>query len=265
MLIKIIACDVFTREVCYWVARTPHVIDLEFTPKGAHDDPNVLRRLLKERIAAAHKSDKKYDAIALCLGICGNSTIGLTSPGTPLILPRAHDCCTLLLGSKERFKELFGERPSTPFSSIGYIEHGGDIVREADGVRQQLGLDQTYDDYVRKYGEDNAKYIWETLHPGKISQSQDQVVFIEIPELGDSSHAEEFRQQAEAEGKQFEKLEGSMELIRKLIFGEWNEQDFLVVQEDETIAGVYDWDAVVKAIPGNCTSNPCRRRAEARG
>jgi len=30
VLLKIIACDVFTREVCHCVARTPHVVDLEF-------------------------------------------------------------------------------------------------------------------------------------------------------------------------------------------------------------------------------------------
>lgn len=34
MLLKVIACDVFTREVCHCVATTPHVVDLEFTPKG---------------------------------------------------------------------------------------------------------------------------------------------------------------------------------------------------------------------------------------
>ncbi len=249
MLLKIIACDVFTREVCYCVAKSPHVVDLEFTPKGAHNDPDVLRKMLQEKIEAAHASERKYDAIGLCFGICGNTTIGIVSPGTPLIIPRAHDCCTLYLGSKERFKELFENRPSTPFSSVGYIEHGGDYVREADSVRQQLGLDRSYDEFVTKYGEDNAKYLWETLHPNNISQEQDEVVFIEIPEIDGSSHADECRQKAQAEGMKFEKLEGSLELIRKLVFGEWNEQDFLAIKEGEAIAGVYDWDEVINAVP----------------
>jgi len=259
MLLKVIACDVFTREVCRCVAKSPHAVDLEFTPKGAHNDPDVLRKMLQEKIEAAHASERPYDAIVLCLGICGNSTIGLIGPGTPLVIPRVHDCCALFLGSKERFKELFGHRPSTPFTSVGYTEHGGDSVREADSIRQQLGLDETFDDYVEKYGEDNAKFIWETLHPGKVSQEQDeeqkQVVFIEISELHDASHAENCRRKAEAAGKQFEKLEGSLDLIRKLVHGEWNGQDFLVVQEGESIAGVYDFDAVVKAVPGDCATS----------
>ena len=76
MLLKVIACDVFTREVCYCVARSPHVVDLEFTPKGAHDDPDVLRKLLQEKIEAAHTSKKSYDAIALCLASAETRQLG---------------------------------------------------------------------------------------------------------------------------------------------------------------------------------------------
>lgn len=251
MLLKVIACDVFTREVCFCAAKSPHVVDLEFTPKGAHGDPDVLRSMLQQKIEAAHASERAYDAVVLCLGICGNSTIGLTSPGTPLVIPRAHDCCTLFLGSKERFKELFGHRPSTPFSSVGYFEHGGEYVREADCVRKRMEGDETFDDYVRKYGEDNAQYIWETLHPDSVSPEQDQIVFIDMPEFDGSSLAEECRKRAEEEGMQFEKREGSLELIRKVVFGEWSGQDVLVVREGESIGGVYDWDTVVKAVPEN--------------
>ena len=31
MLLKLIACNVFTREACLVVAESPHVVDLEFT------------------------------------------------------------------------------------------------------------------------------------------------------------------------------------------------------------------------------------------
>ncbi|MFC1479199.1 DUF1638 domain-containing protein [Planctomycetota bacterium] len=251
MLIKIIACEVFTREICFCVAKSPHVIDLEFTPKGAHDEPYMLREMVQERIQATADSGREYDAIALCLGICGNATIGLTSPGIPLILPRAHDCCTLFLGSKERFKEYFEDRPSTPFSSAGYIEHGGDYVRQAGSTKGFNSFDQSYDEYVEQYGEENAKYLWESLHPGELSQDQHQVVFIEIPELDDSAHAEACRKKAEAEEKEFVKLEGSIELIRKLVFGEWDDKDFLTVPEGCRIAGVYDLDAVIKTVKGD--------------
>jgi hypothetical protein len=248
MLIKVIACDVFTREICHCVARTPHIVDLEFTPKGAHDDPDILRGLLQEKIDAAEDAEREYEAIALCLGLCGNSTVGLESRGIPLVLPRVHDCCALLLGSNESWKRHFGDAPSTPFSSGGYLEHGGDYVRETDTLRQQMGLSETYEDYVEKYGEENAAYLWETLNPETMPGGHDRVVFIDMPECPASRHIEACREKAEEDGREFVKLEGSLELIRKLVFGEWNEDEFLQVPQGMQIAGVYDLDEVVKAV-----------------
>ena len=124
MLLNVIASDVFTREVCYCVAKSPHVVDLEFTPRGAHNDPGVLRKLLQDKIDAAHVSERTYDAIVLCLGICGNSTIGLTGPGTPLVIPRAHDsACWILFSSvcQAPFSEIFLTSSS---AAKFFITHG---------------------------------------------------------------------------------------------------------------------------------------------
>ncbi|MCK5850693.1 MAG: DUF1638 domain-containing protein [Kiritimatiellae bacterium] len=244
MLLKVIACEVFTREACHCAAHSPHVIDLEFTPKDAHNNPDTLRNLLQERINDADNSNRSYNAIVLCMGICGNATIDLTSAESSIIIPRAHDCCTIFLGSKERFKKIFGEKPSTPFSSVGYAEHDGNYLHDPYAFSDSMGQNRTYDDYVKEYGEENAKYIQETLHR---EIQGNEVIFIEIPEFSDNSYAEECRIQTEAAGKQFTKTIGSMELIRKLLHGEWNEQDILTVPKGKVIAGVYDMDEIVKA------------------
>jgi len=248
MILKVIACEVFTREICRCVADSPHVIDLEFTPVGLHEDVDVLHGILEEKIVEAKASERNYDAIALCLGICGNATLGLTASGIPLVLPRAHDCCTILLGSRERFKEHFGDDPSTPFSSVGYAEHGRDGVHASDHIRKQMGLDMTFEQCVARYGEENATYVWETLDPQNTSQLARKVVFIEMPGVEDRSCLQQCRQKAAAEGRNFETIEGSTELIRKLVFGEWDEKDFLVVRDGESIAGVYDMDEIIKAV-----------------
>ncbi|MFW6151882.1 MAG: DUF1638 domain-containing protein [Verrucomicrobiota bacterium] len=248
MYLKLIACDVFTREICHCVAESPNAVDLEFTPKNAHDSPDQMREMLQDKITAAHNSDRKYDAIALCLGLCGNAATGLVSPGTQLVIPRAHDCCTVLLGSRQRFSELFKNRPSTPFSSTGYMEHGNeDYMRETDSLRKQIGLDMTYEDCVRQYGEENAEFIWQTLCPEDAPEASSEIVFIEMPELPDTHHSEECRKKALAEGRKFEKVEGSLDLIRNLVFGQWDEKDFLIVRKGESITGVYDWDTVISA------------------
>jgi len=247
MLLKLIGCDVFIREICHCVARTPHVMDIEFTEKGSHDKPEYLRQVIQDKIDACGNEEKNYDAILLGYGVCGNSTIGLTARDTPLIIPRAHDCSTLFLGSKAKFREHFGDRPSTGFSSAGYSERGDSYVREASEIHRFMGLDKTYEEYVQKYGEENARYIWETLHPQQSTTEEDVVIFIEMPETRHLGYAEKCRRQAAEEGKEYIQLEGDIRLIENLIFGEWNEDEFLVVQPHQRIGGVYDLNEVLRA------------------
>ena len=249
MKLKLITCDVLTRLACHCVARTPHVVDMEFTQRGAHDDPDYLRRVIQQKVDECEESNKKYDAILLGYGLCGNSVINLIARSIRLVIPRAHDCCTIFLGSKEKYVKHFGSNPSKKFSAIGYMERGESYVREASKVRKKTGYDKTYQDYVEKYGEDNAKYIWETLHPKKeLWEEDNRVIFIEIQELCHLGYAEQCKRRSEADGKEFVELEGSMELVEKLIFGEWPEEEFLILQPKQRIMGVYDMEEVVRAI-----------------
>ena len=41
-------------------------------------------------------------------------------------------------------------------------------------------------------------------------------------------------------------LQGDIRLIRDLIFGQWNEQDYLIVPPGRTIDGVYDHEQVIR-------------------
>ena len=49
--------------------------------------------------------------------------------------------------------KYFGSNPSKVFSAAGYMEHEGSYVKEASGVKERMGWDKTYDEYVEKYGE----------------------------------------------------------------------------------------------------------------
>jgi hypothetical protein len=223
-------------------------VDPEFLPKGLHEKSEYLRQVLQAKIDQCENADRKYEAILLCFGLCGNSTIGLTARSIPLVIPRAHDCCTVFLGSKEKFKEHFGDKPSAGFSSAGYLERGGSVVREVSDVRKLMGMDRTFEDYVRQYGEETAKYLWETLHPMKEVGAKDgAIIYIEVPETRHLGHAAAVRAKAESEGKHYIELQGNIRLIKRLVFGKWDKKDFLVVQPRQRIAGVYDWDQVIKA------------------
>ena len=246
MNLKLIACEVFYREVCLCIAQSPHVIDVEFTEKGAHDQSDKLRSILQRKVDEASSGQKRYDAILLCFGICGNSTVGIQARDIPIVIPRAHDCCTIFLGSKQAFKEHFGNNPSQPFSSAGYMERGENYLHESE-MGQSIGMYKTYEEYVELYGEDNAKFLMETFKGSLEKTSDNKLYYIEIPETAHLGFAEKCRDLAARDGKEFVALEGSMRLIRKMLDGKWDGEDFLIVKPDQSIAGVYDLDEVVRA------------------
>jgi hypothetical protein len=50
MRLKLISCEIFYREMCAAVARSPNQVDVEFLPKGLHDSGAVL---MLDRLQAA--------------------------------------------------------------------------------------------------------------------------------------------------------------------------------------------------------------------
>jgi hypothetical protein len=250
MVFKLIACEVFYREVCLSVATSPHRVDLEFTEKNAHERSDALRAIVQSRIDAAEAGSVAYDAILLGFGLCGNSVLGVSAAKTRLVMPRAHDCCTIFLGSRKVFKEHFAANPSLPFSSVGYMERGTSWIHDASAILVP-GLNKQFEEYVALYGEENAKYIMETLTSSQeqalTDAKDDRVVFVDVPELAHLGFAEKARAEAEASGRKFVLLPGDMRLIRGLVAGDWSDEEFLALEPGERIGGVYDWDRIVKA------------------
>lgn len=241
MKYKLICCEVFMREACLAIASSPHTIDPVFTPKGAHEKSDYLRGLIQSKIDEL-EAEGEYDAVLLGFGLCGNSTAGIQARSIPLVIPRAHDCCTIFLGSKEKFSEYFGDNLSAEWSSAGYMERGDSYLRETD-TGELLGLDKSYEDLVEMYGEENAQYLWETLHPNLHSN---ELIYIEIPETAHLGYQKKLEELALEQGKTVRILNGDMRLIRNLIDGAWNEKEFLIVPPGETIKAVYDKDEIIR-------------------
>jgi hypothetical protein len=218
---------------------------VEFTEKGQHEDSDRLRCLLQEKIDATTRAGIPYDAILLAYGLCGNATARLQANNIRLVLPRAHDCCTIFLGSRERFKELFADNPSRPFSSAGYMERGDSYLHDGDTGRL-LGLDRSYDDFVAQYGEENAKYIMETLTLSRDGHTDEKVIYIDVPETSREEYARLCRETAEKEGRRFIRVEGNIRLIRKLVEGSWDEKEFLTVEPGQSTRAVYDWEEIIR-------------------
>ncbi|MEI6876790.1 MAG: DUF1638 domain-containing protein [Spirochaetota bacterium] len=244
---RLIACSVFQRELCLAIAETPNLVDPEFHEISLHERPNELRTAVQARIDAVSAMPrlrgKAYEAILLGYGLCGNGLAGIEARDLPLVLPRAHDCCTILLGSRAEFLSRFGENLSASWSSTGYLERGTSGFRMSDPGSAQ-GIGQSYDDLVREYGEENASFVWETLHPEAVEKV---IRYIEVPETARLGHAEALRARAVEEGKDFLTFTGSMRLLRGLVEGGWDPSEFLVIPPWSHLEPTWDHDKVFEA------------------
>ena len=245
MRLKLIACEILYRELCAAVARSPNCVDVEFLPKGLHDiGQEGMSRRLEEVLAEADSS--QYQAVLFGYGLCSNGLVGLTARNAPLVIPRAHDCITLFFGSKERYLEYFYGHRGVYFKTSGWIERGSDLDQLApQSIPRRSGMVQTYEELVAKYGEDNAKFLYEELT--NMTRNYSQITYVEMGIEPDGRFERLARQQAAEQGWKFEKAQGDMRLVERLVDGPWNEEDFLVVRPGFQVATSFD-ERIIKAV-----------------
>lgn len=233
---KVIACEILFRELCYCAARARHRVDFTFLPKALHDiGAGPMSERLQQAVDAVDPGT--YDAILLAYGLCNNGICKLRSP-LPLVAPRAHDCITLLLGSRDRYQEIFSRHPGTYYKSTGWIERANDPNSQPNSVTAQLGISCDYGAYVAKYGEDNARYLMEML--GDWLKRYNRLVYIDTG-FGDfETYAQATQREAEERGWAYETVQGSTVLLQRLLDGEWDPADFLVVPPNASIQPTYD-------------------------
>jgi hypothetical protein len=230
--LKLIACEVLYREMCAAVARSPHQVDIEFLPKGLHDQGGpAMRARLQE--AADGVDATQYEAVLLGYALCGNGVAGLVSRTLPLVIPRAHDCITLLMGGRERYWSYFENHPGVFFRSTGWLERGQDLDQAAPYTLEAL---------IARYGEDNGRYLFEQFNG--YQRNYRQLAYIATGLEPDGSFEQRAREEAAHRGWQFETIRGDLRLLERLVAGDWDEADFLVVPPGWRVKATYD-DGVI--------------------
>lgn len=237
MRIHIVACRVLSREINYFAALSPHTVDVTWLPQGLHDTPDALRRMLADAIGSIHDQVEKNllkhkpDAIALGYGLCSNGVVGLTARDIPLVIPRTDDCIALFLGSQKRYLQLFEQFNGAYWLNNGWIESCGTVVRQRETRQQRWQM------YAEKYGEDNADYLIE--QEGAWISHYSTCAFIHSDVYESSEHLQTAMRVARENGWGFEEIQGDVRMIRALAYGEWNEQEFLIVRPGERVAADY--------------------------
>ena len=243
-----IVCEVFHREACAAAAQSRLRVDFEFLPKSLHDiGEEAMSARLQATIDHAlqtRSADEQPGAIVLLYGLCNNGICGLHAP-VPLVVARAHDCITLLLGSRERYEAHFAAHPGTFYKSPGWIERDSDPNDNPASVTSRLGLSRNYAELVEQFGEDNAQYLMETM--GNWLKHYRQLTLIETGVGPAEEYRKISRAQAQENDWKYEEVPGNTVLINKLLNGDWNDDDFLVVKPGEQI-DVSNEEGIIRSI-----------------
>lgn len=247
MKLRCLSCEALARMVYHSAAFSPHIVDVEIIKLGLHNTPEVLRNTLQSRIDAL--AGNGYDAIILAYGLCGKSTNGLVARDIPLILPRAHDCITLFLGSRAKYRQQFEDQPGTYWYALDYLQRNDDpnTVLSLGASELATDLKSTYESYVAKYGADNAEYLMTVM--GAWQAHYQRAVYVDMG-IGDGRQVEErAKGDAASRGWTFEKMAGNDILIKKLVDGEWD-HDFLRLEPGEMLGMTFD-EQIICAIAEN--------------
>jgi len=222
-----IGCSVLKGEASYFASLSQHTTTLTFIEMGLHDTPKRLHAAIQEAVDSV---DDSHDMVLLGYGLCSKGLDGIRAGKIPLVVPRAHDCVTLFLGSREKYSTIFSERPDTYWYMPGSVD-GGDLrgpERHARLIRE----------YTEKYGAKKARLLAE-MDRQSVSHYK-RAVFVDLG-VGDSTRErEKTRESARWQGWEYEEIHGDKGLLVDLLEGNWDEDRFLVVKPGQTIVPVFD-------------------------
>ncbi|WP_214658703.1 DUF1638 domain-containing protein [Candidatus Formimonas warabiya] len=205
---KIFACRTLEEEIREVL---PANVDYEFLEYGLHNTPDKLRQELQKRIEEA----EQYETLLFGYGLCSNGVAGLRSEKHTMVIPRVHDCISLLLGSRKRYDAEFEMYPGTYYLSKGWIKQKAEPL---SGFHR----------YCEKYGEESARWIIAEEY-----KNYQRVAFIHTGTNNDE-YVKYGREVAKFLNVEFFEIEGSLYFFEQLVNGNWN-KEFLIVPPGKNI------------------------------
>jgi len=222
-------------EIAALAGGAAHLVRQEFFEIGLHDQPTNLRTILAGAIARA-EADPAVEVVVMAYGLCGLALVDLTPRRCPLVVPRAHDCLTLFLGSRQRYADCMCTTPSLYWYSPGWNR-----AQRVPGPDREAKLRA---EYIAKYGADNAEALLEMERES--FALHDTVAYTDLGLPGDDEHRRYAERCAEHLGWRFTYHEGDRSLLHDLLHGPWDGARFLTVQPGQRIALAAD-ETIVKA------------------
>lgn len=208
---KILACATVIEEM---LPIMPPNVDYEVLEFGLHIVPENLKKALQ---AAIDTCSPQYETIILGYGMCSMAVIGLHAAHSTLVVPRVDDCIALFLGSRETYNTMARNEPGTYYLTKGWIAVGDTILTEFDRT-------------IQRYGEEKGTRI---MH--QMFRRYKRLVYIDTGLADQEEYVAYAKRAAERFSLRFEEVKGSNALVKKMLYGPWDDE-FVVVGPGETIS-----------------------------
>lgn len=207
---KVIACATVIEEMLLLM---PADVDYEVLDFGLHLNPGELKRVLQEQI---DQDSPNYDVLLLGYGLCSMAVVGLKATSATLVVPRTDDCIAIFLGSPDAYKKQAKKEPGTYYLTKGWIEVGDTPFEEHKLI-------------VDRYGEEKAARMTKML-----LKNYTRLGFINTGQYEIERYRDYSKTTAEKFGLRFEEIPGSPSMVKRLLFGPWDDE-FVVTPSGETI------------------------------
>lgn len=208
----VIACNIMKDEL---LRLETNGISFIFLEQSLHRTPEKMKKAIQEEI---DKADEQHEEIFIILGygLCSNGILGIRSRRNTLVVPRAHDCIALFLGSPERYLEEHHREPGTYYLTKGWIDEG----------KSPLGILQ---EYTERYGRETAEWaIREEL------KNYTRIAMVDNGGRLEASHREHAMENARFLRLKYEEIQGSSVYFEKMLREGWD-KDFIVLKPGEEV------------------------------
>jgi hypothetical protein len=141
------------------------------------------------------------------------------------------------LGSKDRYKEYFDSHRGVYWFSPGWIETDNQPGRER--------FERTLKEYIEKFGEDNANFLMETEQ--NWMKEYNWAAYIDWGFANNEQEKQYTKKAAGYLGWKYDEVKGDSGLMQRLVDGQWDEREFLIVRPGERIAEDLTSEGIIRA------------------
>ncbi|HRE04906.1 MAG TPA: DUF1638 domain-containing protein [Opitutaceae bacterium] len=217
----LVACDVFQNELASLLAggagSPPSRV--EWLEMGLHDHADRMKKAIQEAIDRI-ESDPAVTTILLAYGLCGNGVIGIRTRHCRLVLPRAHDCISVLFGDRSAYERYLAENPGVYFYSPGWIRG-----RRVPGPDRDASIRAHYQ---QRYPDD-PEVVEDMIAADRETYAHHGcAAYIDVTD--DTTGEDYCRSCARHLGWRFEKIRGDDRWLRTLLSGPWDSPHFVVLE-----------------------------------